>query len=196
MFGINYVGHWLLCNKLIEEQVLAPHPRFVGVCSESHHLPPSLPQDQDTAAQLLRSPFTPSVSSALELYGQSKLFLTSFLCELRRRYPNVSCAGLCPGAMGKTNVVPQLPPALSGARTTIKVIMAFCAKGPDEAAKFVVKLAGNPHLKPGQFIYEHVGTRKMPRKDTCCPIAGAVLWDQTSRLISELENRPKFLPKL
>jgi len=120
LFQVNYLGSFLLVNRLLADGVLPsehaagrgavpgagrPHrmPRVVITSSETHRLCP--PIDFDRFGQFPDF----GLMEGTTWYGQSKLYVQTFACELGRRLvradgtPDVSVFSYCPGAV-RTNI--------------------------------------------------------------------------------------------
>jgi NAD(P)-dependent dehydrogenase (short-subunit alcohol dehydrogenase family) len=112
LFQVNFLGSFLLVNRLLADGVLpseihrgkgATTPRVVITSSETHRTCP--PIDFDRFGQFPDY----GLMEGTTWYGQSKLYVQTFACELGRRLvrangkPDVSVFSYCPGAV-RTNI--------------------------------------------------------------------------------------------
>jgi NAD(P)-dependent dehydrogenase (short-subunit alcohol dehydrogenase family) len=108
LFQVNFLGSFLLVNRLLADGVLpsgthggrgATTPRVVITSSETHRTCP--PIDFDRFGQFPDY----GLMEGTTWYGQSKLYVQTFACELGRRLvrpdgkPDVSVFSYCPGAV-------------------------------------------------------------------------------------------------
>ncbi len=108
LFQVNFLGSFLLVNRLLSDGVLPSEPfggrgpttpRLVITSSETHRTCP--PIDFDRFGQFPDF----GLMEGTTWYGQSKLYVQTFACELGRRLvkadgtPDVSVYSYCPGAV-------------------------------------------------------------------------------------------------
>jgi NAD(P)-dependent dehydrogenase (short-subunit alcohol dehydrogenase family) len=108
LFQVNFLGSFLLVNRLLADGVLPSEtfagrgstvPRVVITSSETHRTCP--PIDFDRFGQFPDF----GLMEGTTWYGQSKLYVQTFACELGRRLvradgkPDVSVYSYCPGAV-------------------------------------------------------------------------------------------------
>ncbi len=117
-FGVNYLGHFLLTNLLLE--FMAESGRIIVLSSRSHdyrkYVP--LPKAIYQSPKILAKPQPPEGESietfVSRAYSNSKLCITMFAYELSKRikksdYKNISVNMLDPGGMKTTLVKDQSP---------------------------------------------------------------------------------------
>jgi NAD(P)-dependent dehydrogenase (short-subunit alcohol dehydrogenase family) len=108
LFQVNYLGSFLLVNRLLADGVLPSEtfagrgstvPRVVITSSETHRTCPAI--DFDRFGEFPDF----GLMEGTTWYGQSKLYVQTFACELGRRLvkadgkPDVSVYSYCPGAV-------------------------------------------------------------------------------------------------
>ena len=135
---------------------------------------------------LFRSPAFPdfmnvepyTMASSMQVYGYSKLLLTTFTEELARR-ASCSVLTLCPGAMN-TNIAREAPP---WTRPLLKVVFAMLFRSAQKAAEPVLFLAASPAFDGSTGDYLHLLERKAKDPRALDPALGRRLWDATDDLL-------------
>ena len=138
MFVVNFLGHFVLVNRLLPTMLAADKGRIVHVGSRSAYM--RVPE-QGIDFENLRGE---GVFNAMDAYGRSKLANGLFSLELSKRLKgtNVTSNVLHPGLV-KTNIARTAP---SWLRTAFNLLGGVIAKTPEQGAATQVYVATNPVL--------------------------------------------------
>lgn len=138
MFVVNFLGHFVLVNRLLPNMLAADKGRIVHVGSRSAYM--RVPE-QGIDFENLRGE---GVFNAMDAYGRSKLANGLFSLELSKRLKgtNVTSNVLHPGLV-KTNIARTAP---SWLRTAFNLLGGVIAKTPEQGAATQVYVATNPVL--------------------------------------------------
>ncbi len=97
VFGVNFLGHWLLTNLLFTSLCETPHSRVVNLSSVTHYYANPAELEEEALNMNLSS------NSGTNNYCLSKLAMVLFTVELRRRFQseNVTATSIAvnPGAV-------------------------------------------------------------------------------------------------
>jgi NAD(P)-dependent dehydrogenase (short-subunit alcohol dehydrogenase family) len=190
-FAINFLGHFYLIKRLIEEGVFVlpkddevvtsqSIPRVVLVSSEAH-------RSSDPLTSIpFGEPRQYSLSSALNHYSYTKLLVAAFAHELARRL-NISPVGarvrvvsLCPGPVD-TNIAHHAPPML---RRLANGMLKLCFASPLRAARYItLRLTEEVSVQDRNCRYYHQYVEKPASADATDPKSGSWLWDQSDALL-------------
>ena len=188
MFQVNFLGHALLLRRLVPlgdgsssaiagvapppPHVTAPE-RVVMVASEAHRTAELLADGELGKWE----PYGPTTS--MRQYAHTKLALTTFAQELRRRVgPQTLVASICPGPVNSH--IARHSPALI--RPMVSAFMNALFASPSQAAEAVILAAGSQRVASGS--HWHMGFEAPPRPDAADPEAGAKLWRDTAGLLT------------
>ena len=187
-FGINFLGTAHLTRRLQESGVLHPTAsRIINVSSEEHRLASLAPHMPAVASgrggvPLGTLPSHATVFNALERYAYSKLLLTCFSHELRRRSSgHVVVFDVCPGPVG-SEIAREAPWPL-GAFTQLGMRLAF--PSPTEAALPVLTLAVAPleALPDASAVHYHMCEPLAPGQGAADEAVGNWLWVEMEKLL-------------
>jgi NAD(P)-dependent dehydrogenase (short-subunit alcohol dehydrogenase family) len=150
-FLVNYLGHFLLVNKLISAVAAAEQGRIV-------HLSSSAAYTRPLAAGIRFDSLGESDGGveydSWEYYGQSKLACALFSLKLAEKYAdtNITSNALHPGFV-QTNIDRGQEWYI---RTAFKVLGPFIAKTLEEGAATTCYAASHPNMAniSGQFLYD------------------------------------------
>jgi NAD(P)-dependent dehydrogenase (short-subunit alcohol dehydrogenase family) len=196
MFAVNYLANVVLMKRLLGDGVIArgggstggeesAAPRIVMVSSESHRTaePPDL---ANLGAFVSYGPL-----GALAPYGQSKLLLSAFACELGRRlsrgdgHIDVAVHHLCPGAIN-SRIAREAPAWLT---PILGTVMKHLFRSPEEAAVPVLYLACAHAIEGKTGLYLHMEHAKAPGEHASDPAFGRRLWGATEGLLARVDPR-------
>lgn len=138
-FVINFLGHFVLVNRLLPTMMAKRSGRIVHVGSASaYRRAPAVGIDFDN----LRGE---GEFDATQAYGRSKLANALFSLELARRLEGIGVTSnvVHPGLV-KTNIARTAPPLLRGA---FDLLGGIVAKSPEQGAATQVYVATNPQLE-------------------------------------------------
>jgi NAD(P)-dependent dehydrogenase (short-subunit alcohol dehydrogenase family) len=127
-WATNFLGAFLLTQRLLAALRAAPAPRVVNVSSQAHR---SGRMDWDNL-ELARG------YTRFRAYANTKLALILFTRELARREPSIAVNALHPGAIA-TNIWRATPAFLRG-------ILMLVLPSAEKGARPVVRLAAAPEL--------------------------------------------------
>jgi NAD(P)-dependent dehydrogenase (short-subunit alcohol dehydrogenase family) len=201
MFAVNYLANVVLMDRLLADGVIpnqafaqrnatpaqrqAPAPRVVLVSSESHRTAES-PDLANLGAFVSYGPL-----GALAPYGQSKLLLSAFACELGRRLScgdgrvDVAVHHLCPGAVN-SRIAREAPAWLT---PVLRAVMKHLFRSPEEAAVPVLYLACARAIEGQTGLYLHMEHAKAPGEHARDPAFGRRLWNATEGLLARVDPR-------
>jgi NAD(P)-dependent dehydrogenase (short-subunit alcohol dehydrogenase family) len=177
MFVVNYLASFALVTELLRRGLVDPsaRPRIVFVSSEGHRWSVDRPFDE------LAERRDPALARVLAYYGEYKMLLTTFACELGRRLApdGAHVSALCPGAMN-TNIVRDAPPVV---RTLVKGAMRVFFQDPFAADEPVVYLAVSRAMEGRTGVYLHKMRPKDPDPRAMDPARGRALWEASEALL-------------
>ena len=178
MFAVHFLANRILIDRFLKDQVVVPNntsgvrPRIVFVSSETHRV--VAPIDFNHFGEFKEY----GISDTLEIYGQSKLILTTFAMELSRRLnldgnTNVCVHSLCPGPIS-TNFTRDAPiwfrPLID---LVLKVLFPTAAK----AAEAVVFLCCDPISGEDSGRYMHMFMDKKASPLATSMNNGSAVWE-------------------
>ena len=194
-FGINFLGTVHLTRLLEEKGVLHPtHGRIVNVSSEEHRLG-SLEEHQPltpaSGTPLGALPAKASVFNAMDRYAYSKLLLTTYSHELRRRLASGKLVfDICPGPVA-SEIAREAPwPISSITQFGMKLIFP----SPPEAALPVLSLAVQPLdvLPDAAAVHYHMSEPLAAGASADDAKVGAWLWKETMQLLDVSRKPPEW----
>lgn len=162
-FGVNHLGHFLLTSLLLDALQAAPAPRVVNVSSHVHY---SGSMDFDN----LRG--EKAGYNGLKAYAQSKLANVLFTREFARRYPEIACNAIHPGAV-RTRFANKSGGWYSLGWTILSPLLISQEKG----ARTSIYVASDPAVSgvSGQYFYARNKTR-YPSRTAQDPELAKQLW--------------------
>ena len=184
-FVVNYLGHFLLTQRLLPLLAAAPQGRIVMVSSGLYTRAPVAGIEFDNLSG-------ENSYSAFSAYGQSKLAMALFAAEFSRRFPDssVTANALYPGVIA-TNLFRQQP---WYAKLAFKLGGRIFMKSVEEGAATQCYVATHPSLADvsGQFFGD------------CNPIVpegpqwsdhelARKLWDVSLELTDDFLNRARVI---
>lgn len=181
-FGTNHMGHALLTKLLLPKlQATAKEPgsdvRIVTLSSAGHQWAPK----GGIAFEELRSDM--KSTSTITRYGQSKLANILYSNELARRYPDIRCISIHPGAVS-TGLTRGLTASYWWIKTPVNVLSKVFMATSAEGALNQLWASTNADTKSGKYYVpvakENAGSAYAQDKEL-----GAKLWDWTEK---ELET--------
>jgi NAD(P)-dependent dehydrogenase (short-subunit alcohol dehydrogenase family) len=190
MVAVNYVGNFVLVNRLLADGVIpnatraanpvTPPPRIVVVSSEAHRWP------RDTGLSCLESAQPYGMNESLMRYAFSKFYLTAFASELARRLsrtqgPDVAVHTLCPGAVN-SRIAREAPAWI---QPLVRAFLGVFFRPPSRAAEPVLYLSCSRSLDSATGVYLHVMARGEVDPRAADPAFGARLWTRTEELLAE-----------
>ena len=164
--AVNYLGHFLLTQLLLDQLHASPAGRIVHVSSLMHR-GGDIKFDHFTAP---RFPFWPVC------YNDSKLANVLFSNELARRLKGtpLTSNALHPGTV-TTNIVRTFPSIAPHA-------MKLFALTSDQGGAFLTEAATSPALEGKSGLYIAKGKIRPPSEKSRDPILARALWDQSMSL--------------
>ena len=178
MFGVNYLAHAHLTERLLADGVVRPdvvrpdppRPRIVIVSSEVHRGAPPID------LEALGEPVEYGVTGGMAQYGHTKLLLCAYARELARTTApdgeiEIAVHALCPGPVD-SNMARESPWWL---RPILRPVMRTFFASPEVAARPVVHLACARELEGRTGLYWHIATEKEPSPHALDPEIGAHL---------------------
>jgi len=164
--AVNYLGHFLLTQLLMEKLTASPSARIVHVASLMHR--GGTIRFEDFYAP--RFPFWPVC------YNDSKLANVIFSNELARRLQgtNITSNAIHPGTV-TTNIVRTFPSLAPHA-------MKLFALTPDQGGAFITHAATSPDLEGKSGLYIAKGKIRLASEASRDPILGRALWDKSLKL--------------
>lgn len=184
MFMVNYLAPYLLMRLLLDENLIrttgSQPPRLIFVSSESHRNPQTY--DWEEFGQY--RDYGPGKS--VEIYGYTKLMLSTFVAELSRRlnsatHTQYSTFALCPGPVN-SNIARESPALF---KPLLKLVFALFFKSPTQAVKPIVYFATSSEVtgKPLDYLFL-MGRKEMDEKAT--QVAnGQKLWRLSEELLAK-----------
>ena len=130
-FGVNYLAHFLLTQKLLPALQAAQGARVVHVASRAHFDAPVVPYDRIRQAGTSRFNYRE--------YGESKLAQLLHVKEMAKRYPRIATFGTHPGVVA-TRVWRVVP-------APIAFIMRLFMRSPKTGAQTSLRCALEPGLE-------------------------------------------------
>lgn len=150
-FLVNYLGHFLLANKLLPAVESAKEGRIVHVSSTAAF---TRPGEQGIRFDSLGEDNDGEEYNSWEYYGQSKLANALFSLKLAKKYAgtSVSSNALHPGLVN-TNIARDSDWVT---RTAFAVLGPIVAKSPAEGAATSCYAVSHPQMAgvSGQFLYD------------------------------------------
>lgn len=167
--GVNYLGHFLLTNLLLDMLKASAPSRIILVSSVAHAI--SSLKDKDLMCDRYFSMF--------KAYGLSKLAIVVFTKELSRRLEGTKVTVNCchPGA-----VYSRITQEIIGDIAT--KIYGLVAKTPLEGAQNHIKLAVDPDLEAVSGKYFIDCLEAEPSQETSDIETSEWLWEKSSKLVS------------
>jgi len=178
MFGVNYLANVLLVERLLAKEVLRPSrhapPRIVFVSSESHR--EAGPIDLERLGRF--EPY--GAMAGMQVYGYSKLLLSTYAAELSRRLGPSACVhGCCPGAVN-TDIAREAPAWI---KPILGPVMQRFFRDPDSAAEPIMTLCCARTFGQKTGAYLHVMQEKPPATESLDPHTSATLFRESEALI-------------
>jgi NAD(P)-dependent dehydrogenase (short-subunit alcohol dehydrogenase family) len=183
MFMVNYLAPYLLIRLLLENDLIPMDgketPRIIIVSSESHRNPKAF--DWEDFGKYREY----SAGKTVELYGYTKLLLSTFVNELSRQLnpnDNLHCSvfSLCPGPVN-TNIAREAPAIF---KPLLKLVFALFFRSPAEAVKPVVYLATSAEEKGKSIDYLFLTSRKEMDEKATNEMNGKKLWKLSEDLLA------------
>ena len=164
--AVNYLGHFLLTQLLMDQLQASPAGRIVHVASLMHR-GGDIKFDRLSAP---RFPFWPVC------YNDSKLANILFSNELARRLKGtpLTSNALHPGTV-TTNIVRTFPSIAPHA-------MKLFALTPDQGGAFLTEAATSPALDGKSGLYIAKGKIRLPSVKSRDPVLARALWDHSMSL--------------
>eukprot|EP01080_Neovahlkampfia_damariscottae_P004988 gene4988-8586_t len=148
MFGVNYLGHYLL-NRLLIEKLIESKGRLVIVSSDGHRFVRNLKDFKPEEHAYYSSPDV-SLTTTMYEYGFSKLDNVWHSLEMHKRYNQfgVTVNSLHPGAID-TSLAGE-----SSLKKYIKPFMTLFCRTPFQGSQTTLHVATSPNLKnvSGKFF--------------------------------------------
>ena len=156
MFGVNYLGHYMLLEGLLERGLIRSssrveaRPRIVIVSSEAHrtgHV------DLDCLGEYVEY----GMRDGMKQYAHTKLLLCTYATTLAQRLqPDIAVHSMCPGPV-RSNITRESP---DWAKPLLLPVTALLFNAPERAALPVLHLASSPELEQQTGLYYHMATPK------------------------------------
>lgn len=207
MFQVNYLGKFLLLNRLLADGSI-PNTVFAGG-GESEAPAKSSVRDPARivfiSSEVHRTLETVDFSDvglfhdyamkgSMQEYGYTKLLLTIFFKELSRRLsapaetpnpcsgegPDVSVFALCPGPVN-SRIARDAPKVL---QPLLRLVFSIFFKRPSKAAEPVVYFCCSPEAVGKTGMYLHLMTEKEAAPLTLDPENGRKLWEVSEGLVN------------
>ncbi|XP_070490350.1 retinol dehydrogenase 13-like [Chironomus tepperi] len=176
--GVNYLGHFLLTNLLIDMLESSAPSRIVIISSIMHQFFSLKHKDL----------MSDRYFNMFKAYGMSKLAITIFSKEISRRLKGTKVTVNCcnPGEVS-TNITQEF------IGDTISKIYSLMTKTPMEGAQNHIKLAVDPDLESVTGKYFEDCEEKEPSLEAKDIETGKWLWEISSELVSPNGKGLKFL---
>lgn len=180
LMQVNYFGHFLLTNLLLDLLKRTPNSRVVNVAARSAQYARSLDVHN------LNQPSSGSFFSAMQVAARSKLCNVLFTIELARKLRNTSVTSysLCPGAVN-TDVFRTCPPFM---KFLIYYVLSWFSKSPQEGAQTTIYCAVEKDIEflSGQHFQDcHLVERYQTAQDFDL---SSKLWEISEELVKLKEK--------
>ena len=193
-FGINFLGTVHLTRLLEQNGVLHPsHGRIVNVSSEEHRLgslDEHKPLTPASGTPLGALPAKASVFNAMDRYAYSKLLLTTFSHELRRRLAAGKVVfDICPGPVA-SEIAREAPWPIG---TITQLGMKLIFPSPTDAALPVLSLAVRQldDLPDATAVHYHMSEPLPAGASADDAKVGAWLWQDTMQILDVSRAPPE-----
>ncbi|KAL7048379.1 hypothetical protein ACKWTF_003330 [Chironomus riparius] len=167
--GVNYLGHFLLTNLLLDMLKASEPSRIILVSSVIHRVCSLKHKDL----------MSKHYFSKYRAYGMSKLAILLFTTELSRRLKDTKVAVNCchPGLVN-TDITQEIISDI------VSKIYSLFAKTPLEGAQNYIKLAVDPNLESVTGKYFEDCQEKEPSSEAKDIDIAKWLWEKSSELVS------------
>ena len=190
MFMVNYLAPFYLINQLISRNVLhTEKSKIIIVSSESHRNPKEFEWEK------FGKYVGYGINETVSRYGYFKLLLTTFACELSRRFSNEnnqsSIRVLCPGPVS-SNIVREAPKLM---QPLLKLVFFIFFKSPEKASDPILYFASEPNLDHNPLDYMFLMQRQAMDHKALDEENGKRLWELSQKLIDTIFSKNEIQQK-
>jgi len=190
MFMVNYLAPFHLINQLISRNVLhTEKSKIIIVSSESHRNPKEFEWEKFGKYENY------GIGETVSRYGYFKLLLTTFACELSRRFSNEnnqsSIRVLCPGPVN-SNIAREAPKLM---QPLLKLVFSIFFKSPEKASDPILYFASEPNHNHNPLDYMFLMQRKAMDHKALDKENGKRLWELSQKLIDTIFSKNEIQQK-